>query len=335
MLFEPATPPRRPIRSRAVTTCVYGFADASGAGFGSSLRLPSGMISYRYGLWGKDAEGSSSNCRELCNLVECLESESAAGHLIGHEMFMFTDNTTAEGSYYKGNSPSRPLFELVLHLRKLELLGHLMLHVIHVAGSRMITQGTDGLSQGDFSTGVMRGQSMIDFVPLHLSATVRSPDLLVWIQSWAPLSTITPLSPTDWFTKGHSLCGGYRNSTGMWIPIEGDDLWFLWDPAPGAGGTVVQELGISRHKRTHLGHIFICPQLLTQKWRQKLHSIADLVFELPAGRRPFWPDEMHEPLVVRLTLPFFCLPSLGTQTILSPSGFGKELAGSVARSAAG
>jgi hypothetical protein len=154
----------------------------------------------------------------------------------------------------------------------------------------------------------MRGQSMIDFVPLHLSATVKSPDLLVWIQSWAPLSTITPLSPTDWFTKGHSLCGGYQNSTGMWIPIEGDDLWFLWDPAPGAGATVVQELGISRHKRTHLGHIFIYPQLLTQKWRRKLHSIADLVFELPAGPRPFWPVVMHEPLVVRLTLPFSASP---------------------------
>jgi hypothetical protein len=38
-LFDPGPP-----------TCVYGFADASGAGFGSSLQLPSGIISYRYGL---------------------------------------------------------------------------------------------------------------------------------------------------------------------------------------------------------------------------------------------------------------------------------------------
>jgi hypothetical protein len=36
-------------------------------------------------------------------------------------------------------------------------------------------QGTDGLSRGDFSAGVMAGQQMLQFVPLHLSAGERSP----------------------------------------------------------------------------------------------------------------------------------------------------------------
>lgn len=97
-----------------------------------------GALAYRYGLWGQDEEDMSSNYRELRNLLECLKSECAAGHLQGHEVFMFTDNTTAEGSYYKGNSPSKLLFELVLCLCQLEMSGGLMLHVIHVAGSRMI-----------------------------------------------------------------------------------------------------------------------------------------------------------------------------------------------------
>jgi hypothetical protein len=304
VLFTPDTPPRRAIRSQAVTTCIYGFADASGAGFGSSLQLPTGSISYRYGLWGKDAEGSSSNYRELRNIVECLESESAAGHLSGHEVFLFTDNTTAESAYYKGNSTSRLLFELILRLRTLEMSHQLLLHVVHVAGARMISQGTDGLSRGDFSSGVMGGQAMTHFVPLHLSAIARSPTLLDWVRSWAPRSSITPLTPTEWFTKGHGLSGGFRDSSGLWQPTEDADLWFLWDPAPAAGSAVVQELGVSRHKRTQLGHIFLCPRLFTQKWRRRLHNIADLIFELPAGRRPCWPLEMHEPLIVGLTFPF-------------------------------
>ena len=48
---------------------------------------------------------------------------------------MFTDNSTAESVYYKGNSSSQHLFELVLCLRKLEMRGVLVLHVVHVAGT--------------------------------------------------------------------------------------------------------------------------------------------------------------------------------------------------------
>jgi hypothetical protein len=37
----------------------------------------------------------------------------------------------------------------------------LMLHMILVSGKRMIFQGTDGLSRGDTSIGVMSGISML------------------------------------------------------------------------------------------------------------------------------------------------------------------------------
>ena len=85
-------------------------------------------------------------------------------------MFLFTDNSTAEAVFYKGNSTSRPLFELMLRLRKLEMAGDLILHVIHVAGTRMVAEGADGGSRGDLNQGVMAGQSILDFVPLHLTA---------------------------------------------------------------------------------------------------------------------------------------------------------------------
>jgi hypothetical protein len=41
--------------------------------------------------------------------------------LAGREIFLFTDNSTAERAYYKGTSSAEPLFELVLRLRKLEI----------------------------------------------------------------------------------------------------------------------------------------------------------------------------------------------------------------------
>ena len=39
----------------------------------------------------------------------------------------------------------------------------------------MILQGADGLSRGDMYEGVMRGDNMLDFIPLHLSAIERHP----------------------------------------------------------------------------------------------------------------------------------------------------------------
>ena len=55
------------------------------------------------------------------------------------------------------------------------------IHFVHVAGTRMITQGADGLSRGNLTKGVMGGWNMGDFVPLHRGALERSNQLEGWI----------------------------------------------------------------------------------------------------------------------------------------------------------
>jgi hypothetical protein len=308
VLFRSTTPPLRSIRPTSVSTCIYGFADASSTGFGSSLQLPTGHLLYRYGLWGRDVESMTSNYRELRNLVEVLEDGVASGTLKHSEIFLFTDNFTAEAAFYRGNSDSRPLFELILRLRQLDMEGSIRLHVTHIAGARMISQGTDGLSRGDLSAGVMVGESMLSFVPLHLSAMERSSTLLVWIRSWAPDPLISPLTPAEWFRRGHGLEGGAWNSDGLWIPTLAPDRWFLWSPPPAIAASALQELGISRHKRPHLGHLVACPRLFTHKWRKILFKLADVVIELPAGCRPCWGLSQHEPLLLAFLLPFSSNP---------------------------
>jgi hypothetical protein len=62
------------------------------------------------------------------------------------EVFMFTDNYVMKCAYFRGTSSSPILFDLLLRLRKLELHAGLKIHVIHIAGTRMISQGMDGLS---------------------------------------------------------------------------------------------------------------------------------------------------------------------------------------------
>ena len=287
-------------------TVVYGFVDASGQGFGSSLTSPTG-VAYTIGVWGRDDESQSSNYRELHNLVSTLERLVKEGNMQDSEIFMFTDNSTAEAAYYKGNTPSRRLFHLVLCLRQLEMAQGLLLQVIHAAGTRMIAQGTDGLSRGDMCEGVMMGQSMLAYIPLHLNALERQPAILIWVRDWVGQPSLTPLTPEEWYDKGHGHQGGRYTSRGLWLLTETHQEWLLWTPPPAAAGAALEELLISRHKRTHINHIVVIPRLYTATWRKKLFKVSDLVFEVP-GRRTFWPAHEHKPLIIGLTLHFSSSP---------------------------
>jgi len=60
-LFAPSTPPTRMIRCTTRMVAIYGFVDASSAGFGGSFELPDGTMFFRHGLWGRDADSASSN----------------------------------------------------------------------------------------------------------------------------------------------------------------------------------------------------------------------------------------------------------------------------------
>jgi hypothetical protein len=88
---------------------------------------------------------------------------------------VFTDNYVTECAYFRGTSSSPILFNLVLRLFKLELHAGWKIHVIHIAGTQMISQGTDGLSRRDMLTGVMGGADMLTFIPLALTEVERQP----------------------------------------------------------------------------------------------------------------------------------------------------------------
>jgi hypothetical protein len=107
--------------------------------------------------------------------VEVLEFVARKKRLCGCELFLFTDNSMAEVVFFRGTSSSEKLFLLVLILQQLEMNEQCLLHLVHVAGTRMISQGLDSLSRGNLTEGVMRGQSMMSYVPLGKSALTREP----------------------------------------------------------------------------------------------------------------------------------------------------------------
>jgi hypothetical protein len=303
-LADADTPRMRCVRSKRTLTAYYGFGDASSAGFGSTVARPDGLYG-RFGIWGKDAEDQSSNYRELRNLVETVEEEALDGYLTGGEFWLFTDNTTAEGCFFRGGSSSKLLHELVLRLRKVELEYDLTLHVVHVAGTRMIAQGTDGLSRGIFLEGVVRGEDMLSFVDLSRTATERHPGVLDFVKSWVTpiLGDCTVLVPKEWFREGHGIVGGKKDSTGLWIPQHaGNGKVYVWTPPPVIADVALEECAKAIHKRTDAYHIFLIPRLYSPLWMRLLYKVSDFVFQLPPAS-PHWPSSMHEPLFIGISFP--------------------------------
>ena len=306
-IMSTAKPPLRLVRGVKNLTLLYGFGDASGGGFGSSWEDGIGGIKVRFGVWNdEDNKGRSSNYRELRNLVESVEEMGKNGELEGAEVYFFTDNSTAERAYYKGSSSNKLLHDMVFRLRRLELDRGCKLTLCHVAGTRMIAQGSDGLSRGNMSEGVMQGKSMLSFVPLHLTASQRQPNLVKWIKTWAEINedglSLEVLTPKDWFNRGHDFMGGVKNIDGFWLPRIKPGL-FLWEPPPAAAEIALEQLRKARLKRNDSVHIVVCPRLLEPIWRSHLHKSADLICEIPA-KHNYWKEGNHEPLILALFFPY-------------------------------
>jgi hypothetical protein len=145
-LTNPLVPPERAARSKHLLQVCYGVGDASGEGFGTIILLD-GTVEWEPGSWKEFYKTESSNRREFENLVQRLILFAKYHRGAAIEVFMFSDNYVIECAYLKGTSSIHILFGLVLQLRKLELHSGWKIHVIHIARTRMISQGTDGLSR--------------------------------------------------------------------------------------------------------------------------------------------------------------------------------------------
>ena len=164
LFFKEDKPPVVNVRSTSCLVIVYGFMDASGSGFGSTL-LVKGNIEYRIGTWSSSEDINSSNWREFENLVCEVKQAGKKGWFNNCEVILATDNQVVESCLYKGNSTSQKLFGLVVRLKTVEMKYGLKIKITHVSGKRMQAQGTDDVSRGSLKTGVSIGERMINYCP--------------------------------------------------------------------------------------------------------------------------------------------------------------------------
>ena len=285
-LTQPEAPPKVVRRRKKMASASYGFGDASGSGFGNAIEVE-GKVHSEFGEWSAEVEDKHSNYKELRNLVNAVKKAYSRGLLKDCELFLFTDNFVAECGYYNGGSNrNKELDDLVHELWRLQMSGDFTLNVYHIAGTRMISCGVDGLSRGDKSEGIARGISVLKFIPIHLTAAERSPRVLDWIKGWwdESLGPLHHMSNEDWFDR---------------IMEPGN---FLWMVPLGAGEAAVEQLCAHTHGRPESQHLFVIPRLCTCHWRKQLLKACDVVLTIQP-KFEFWPTNMHEPLLVGVYFP--------------------------------
>jgi hypothetical protein len=138
----------------------WGYGSGSGSGSGGNFEwVDSGKgalpkMEAWMGAWNGTVNSFTSNWRELRTVVETLKREKVVfNKLNGRMVFYFTDNEITYNICKKGSSKTLSLHILVQQLKALELTLGCRLEVIHVSGTTMITQGTDGLSRGIWANG--------------------------------------------------------------------------------------------------------------------------------------------------------------------------------------
>jgi hypothetical protein len=284
---------REQVQPRDFCTLGVAWGDGSGSGSGGTFEwVDSGKGSLpRMDAWMRAWNGTvhsfTPNWRELRTVVETLKREEVIfNELRGRMVFYFTDNDVTYNICNKGSSKTLSLHILVQQLKALELAMGRRLEVIHIPGTNMITQGTDGLIRGiwanDFNT---------DFN--YFAVEVFLPALpSLYLIKWALIHIEIHEEHTPWWNV--------ETDTSLWEPKNLMHTTTFWVLSPGVSrqGFTAAIMAWVEYPWDS-SHLFLVPSIQQRSFgRVNKHvEFIGQFKEIPWGRT-------HSHLV-----PFFCITS--------------------------
>jgi hypothetical protein len=287
VFYESEEPQFLLCRPRGPNDVVYFGGDASAAAYGAGCQLVDGTVLIWMGNWTQSETDRGSNWREAFNLAQVFLHQIRSGALDGKEVWMATDNLVWALIGNKGMSRRKGLSDIVRDI-KIECRKHeVFWHPFHISGKRMIKIGFDGLSRGDFDSGVMLGRDIRSLVPLGVSAVDFEDNQIVpWLKSWMGNDYTPPLTVNDWFYAGHQ--------PGVHV----------WAPPPAGALIALEEMAQAKLKRPfEVAHVFVCPRLLYfEEWRRRFNKEVDFWLFIESNS-PLWPNSCCEPLVFGISFP--------------------------------
>jgi hypothetical protein len=276
-------------------TLVSTWGDGSGTGAGGTLEIhhpgtAAVPLSTWMGTWAPEVHHFSSNWRELRTLYQTLLSERGNNSLRHSTVFYFTDNLVSYYIMHSGSSPSIELHILVLQVKRLELELSCHLEVIHIPGTLMIHQGTDGLSRGLWmspertrATSLMESSNALASVPFSWA-----------LAAWA--EQILHLPPAS--------IHHHFGSLDAWPFERMQHGWTIWTPTPEIARQAISTfLDCWVETPLTMGAIFLVPRVLQRDWSRISHSITEYPATLPRHLPPNCQYDSDIPFVLLAIFP--------------------------------
>lgn len=280
------------VQPQDVSTMGVTWGDGSGTGAGGTFNLVStAHISHETtlevwkGVWASKVISCSSNWKEMRTLLRTLEHEllSKGERVQGRRLLYFTDNMVTYDVFRKGSSKSLPLWTLLLRIKILELKLQCVLQVIHVPGTTMISQGTDGLSRGVDMQALASHQSN-SLVPFLCRPAHPTQELLHWALSRFHFSW--PDNTSFLFQTDYS---NWNRSRMLHQSV-------FWCVSPAfARQAILQALSIWIETPTECGHIFLVPRIFQRDFGRisKFVLYAGQYDSLPTSFQPIVPFVLY------------------------------------------
>ena len=280
------------IQPQDVSTLGVTWGDGSGTGAGGTFNLISKstlsdetVLTVWKGIWTPTVISYTSNWKEMRTLLRTLEYEVSTDskRVTGRRVLYFTDNMVTYDVFRKGTSTSLPLWTLLLKIKLLELQLHCVLQVIHVPGTTMISQGTDGLSRG-VDMQILGSHKSNSLIPLLCRPALPTPELLQW--SLAILRQYWPHNPPFLF----------QTDSSNWNRSDMLQRSIFWCISPAfARQAILQALSIWIESPTDCGHIFLTPRIFQRDFGRlsKFVLYAGHYISLPIPFTPLVPFVLY------------------------------------------
>ncbi len=210
------------------------------------------------GVWKIGAKPNSSNWKELRTILESLRQERTKNRVRGCTVFYMTDNLVSYYVIRNGGSRIASLHSLVMELKELERELGCRLEVVHVPGTLMITQGTDGLSRGLWFAPERRSpgvnQLLFEGVPLTRELALWAMEM---VGAWGEFEIEQYLAPPRSTLDGKG--------------------WHIWAPPPECARQVIVDFmqrWVQAPEET--GAIFLVPRILQGSWGRICRYVTEI-----------------------------------------------------------
>jgi hypothetical protein len=169
----------------------------------------------------------TSNWKEASTLLATLERVRArvekmisTHELHGSTFFYFMDNSTTSYTMSSGSSKSLVIHMLVKRIKQLEIELGIHLEVVHVPGTTLIVQCTDGLSRGVWLSAPQKRPNQPSIMSAIFAPILFSLDVGAWALNQVGLPPTTLWSHWAW---NRPVDPDYvRHMLTIWTPPPGN-----------------------------------------------------------------------------------------------------------------